>query len=203
MTRIDLTDRLRSALAAFGRVLGRFKTAALIGLVGLLALGWVAASAAWVRDVWRNRAIASLVGNHDVKVSEGDASKLVFARAYFQMKHDQIDAAQAMVSHFDLEGDNRHRAILHYDLGNARLRAAFEKIDALDFDAAGALVGLAQQNYIEAIRLDPDLWSARYNFDVSARLVRQYPSFVNTIDPRREGPHPLWTELPNVPRGEP
>ena len=198
-----LADPLRSGLLGIGLFLGRLRTTLLVVLVGALALGSIIASAIWTRDVARNRTIADLTHNHDVAVSEDDAPYLIFARAFFLMKHGELDAAQALVAHFDLSGDDKARANLHYDLGNARLLAAFEKIDKADFDAAGALVGLAQEDYIEAMRLNPDLWDARYNFDVAARLVRQYPSFANTPDPRREGPRPIWTELPNVPRGEP
>ncbi len=198
-----LSETLRTGLVEIRAFLGRIKTAMLVLQLVFLTLGTLAASAFWARDIARNRVIADLTHNHDVKVSPDDAPKLIFARAFFLMRHRRIDAAQALVSRFDLVGSDNARSDLHYDLGNARLLAAFEKIDNADFDAAGALVGLAQEDYIEAMRLNPDLWDARYNFDVAARLVRQYPSFVNTPDPRRQGPRPIWTELPNVPRGEP
>ena len=203
MTAYALVHPLGLALARIGALWRRMQTAVLILLVIALALGAAVAFTIWARDAARNRTIAALTHNHDVAVAQDAASKLLFARAYFLITHRRLDDAQALVSLFDLRGSDKMRADLHYDLGNGRLLAAFDKIDSADFDAAGALVGLAQEDYIEAMRLNPDDWDARYNFDVAARLVRQYPSFTNYPDPRRAGPRPVWTELPNVPRGEP
>jgi mxaK protein len=203
MTTFALAGPVRAVFLQIGIFWGRVKTLVLIALVIVLALCTVAAFAMWGRDAARNQTIAALANNHDVAVGQNAAPKLLFARAYFLATQGRLDDAQAVVSLFDLRGSDKARADLHYDLGNARLLAAFDKIDMADFDAAGALVGLAQEDYIEAMRLNPDHWDARYNFDVAARLVRQYPSFVNTPDPRRQGPRPIWTELPNVPQGEP
>ncbi len=203
MTRFAFVQYLRGALGQVSAFLARIKTELLASFTILIWLGAFAAFALWVRDAERNRTIDGLTHNHDIAVSQDAAPKLLFARAYFLATHRRLDDAQALVSLFDLRGSDQHRATLHYDLGNARLRAAFDKITGLDFDAAGALVGLAEEDYIEALRLNPDFWNARYNFDVAARLVRKYPSFANTPDPQRQGPRPIWTELPNVPRGEP
>ncbi len=203
MTSFALAPPVRAAFLHIGAFWARIKTFVLVALVIVLAVAAVAAFALWPRDAARNRTITALTHNHDVAVAQDAAPKLLFARAYFLITHGRLDEAQAIVSLLDLRGTDKARADLHYDLGNGRLLAAFDKIDLADFDAAGALVGLAQEDYIEAMRLNPDDWDARYNFDVAARLVRQYPSFVNTPDPRRQGPRPIWTELPNVPRGEP
>ena len=203
MTAYAFSHPISFILAQIGVLWRRVRTAALVVLVIILALATAAALAIWARDAARNRTIAALTGNRDVAVAQDAAPPLLFARAYFLITHRRLDDAQTLVSLFDLRGSTKARADLHYDLGNGRLLAAFDKIDSADFDAAGALVGLAQEDYIEAMRLNPDDWDARYNFDVAARLVRQYPSFVNYPDPRRTGPRPIWTELPNVPRGEP
>ncbi|MEW6438598.1 MAG: MxaK protein [Pseudomonadota bacterium] len=203
MTAHALAHPFGLALAQVLAFWRRIRTVALVALVIVLALATAAAFAIWARDAGRNRTIAGLADNHDIAVAQNAAPKLLFARAYFLITHRRLDDAQAMTSLFDLRGNDKARADLHYDLGNGRLLAAFDKIDSADFDAAGALVGLAQEDYIEAMRLNPDDWDARYNFDVAARLVRQYPSFTNYPDPRRAGPRPIWTELPNVPRGEP
>jgi mxaK protein len=203
MTRLALVQPLREGLAQIAAFLARIKTALLWSFAILVWLGTLAAFAVWIRDAGRNYTIDALTHNHDVAVAQDAATKLVFARAYFLAAHRRLDAAQMLVSLFDLRGSDKERAALHYDLGNARLLAAFEKIESANYDAAGALVGLAEEDYIEAMRLNPELWDARYNFDVAARLVRKYPSFVNTPDLQRQGPRPIWTELPNVPRGEP
>jgi mxaK protein len=198
-----LSTSIQISAMRIAAIWGSSKTAALVSLVVTFALGTLAAFGLCGLNMAHNRTISGLVDNHDIAVDRDAAEKLLFARAYFLMTHSRLDDAQAFVSLFDLRGSRKARAHLHYDFANARLRAAFEKIDAQDFDAAGALVGLAQADYIEALRLDPDDWNVRFNFDVATRLVRQYPSFKTYHDLRREGPHPIWTELPNVPRGEP
>jgi mxaK protein len=203
MTPFAIARPLREGLVQTRAFLARIKTALLASVAILIWLGTLAAFALWIRDAGRNYTIADLTHNHDIVVSQEAAPKLIFARAYFLATHRRLDGAQALVSLFDLRGSDKERAALHYDLGNARLLAAFDKINSLNYDAAGALVGLAEEDYIEAMRLNPNLWDARYNFDVAARLVRKYPSFANTPDPQRQGPRPIWTELPNIPRGEP
>jgi mxaK protein len=192
--------RLIADLHEFGR---RIVTTVSLCLVVGLALAAAAAGALWGMNAARNRTIAALIGGHDVTVASDGTPEVLFARAYFLMTHNRLDDAQLVASMVDLHASDRLRADLHYDMANARLKLAFDKIVSGDFDAAGALVGLAREDYREAIRLDPEDWNARFNFDVASRLVREYPSFGFTPDERRRGPRPLWTELPNTPRGEP
>jgi mxaK protein len=194
---------IRSAMLDLRRFWGRIKTAFIIGLVVAFALAATAAAAFLAVHSARNRSIATLIGGHDVAVATDAAPKLIFARAYFLMNHNRLEDAQALVSRLDIRGSRRLRADLHYDMANASLKVAFDKIDERDFDAAGAFVSLAREDFREAMRLDPDDWDARFNFDVASRLVREYPTFGFTPDPRRRGPRPLWTELPNAPEGEP
>lgn len=181
----------------------RFRTAFFVSLLAAFLLATIAAAALLALHATNNRTIAALVGGRNVPVSTEAASKLLFARAYFLMKHNRLSDAQAMVSMFDLRGGKRMRADLHYDMANASLKVAFDKIDKNDIDGAAAFVSLAREDYREAMRLDPDDWNARFNFDVASRLVREYPTFGFTPDARRRGPRPLWTELPNAPQGEP
>jgi mxaK protein len=194
---------IRSAILDLRRFWGRIKTAFIIGLVAAFALATTAAGALLGVHAAHNRSIAALIGGHDVAVATDAAPKLIFARAYFLMNHGRLEDAQAMVSMLDIRGSKRLRADLHYDMANASLKVAFDKIDKGDIDAAAAFVSLAREDYREAMRLDPDDWNARFNFDVASRLVREYPTFGFTPDPRRRGPRPLWTELPNTPQGEP
>lgn len=197
------TQRSFSVVADLRSFFRRARTILLAALFGLLVLAAVTAAALWGIDAARNRTIAALMNNHDVKVTADSAPRVIFTRAYFFMTHSLLDDAQVMVSILDVRGNNRLRADLHYDMANTRLKRAFDMIGEGKIDAAGALVGLARDDYREALRLDPDDWNARFNFDVASRLVREYPTFGFTPDVRRQGPHPLWTEMPNIPRGEP
>jgi mxaK protein len=194
---------LRSLIGNLHGIWRRIKTAFIVGFVVTLAFAATAAATLWGVNVARNATIAALIGGHDVTVAPGGVPEVVFARAYFLMTHNRVDDAQLLVSELDLRASRRMRAHVHYDMANARLKLAFDKVEKGEFDAAGTLVGLAREDYREALRLDPDEWNARYNFDVASRLVRAYPTFGFTPDERRRGPRPLWTELPNTPRGEP
>ena len=203
MTAPFFRQRSRSLLDGILGFLRRGTTIVIVGAAVLCGLASASAALLWMINAERNRIIAALVDGRDVEVATNAAPEVLFARAYFLMTHNRLDDAQQLVSMADLRADKRLRAELHYDVANARLKLAFDKIEIGDFDAAGALVGLAREDYREALLLDPDYWNTRFNFDVASRLVRQYPSFGFTPDERRRGPGPLWTELPNRPRGEP
>jgi mxaK protein len=198
-----ITQQIRSLMSALYGLGRRNVNAALLFLVIAMVLALIAAGSLWSISAARNRTIAALSEGHDEAISSDATPELLFARAYFLLTHDRLDDAQAVASSLERSGSDRLRADLHYDMANARLKIAFDKIERGDFDAAGALVGLAREDYREAIKLDPDAWNARFNFDVASRLVREYPSFGFTADERRQGPRPLWTELPNLPRGAP
>lgn len=195
--------RTRSLVAVLAGFWRRVRTAFIVGLVVGFAFAAALAASVWAVNAMRNWTITALIGGHDAAVASDGTPEVLFARAYFLMTHGRLDDAQFVVSILDLRATKPLRASLHYDMGNARLKVAFDKIESGDFDVAGALVGLAREDYREALRLDPDGWNARFNFDVASRLVREYPSFGFTPDERRRGPRPLWTELPNTPRGEP
>jgi mxaK protein len=197
------TQRIRSAIVDLRGFWRRIKTAFIFGLVVAFVLATIIAAVLWAVNAARNRTIAALMDNHDVTVANDSAPEVLFARAYFLMTHARLDEAQLFVSMLDIRGSERMRADLHYDMANGRLKLAFDKIEAGDFNAAAALVALAREDYREALRLDPGGWNTRFNFDVASRLVREYPTFGFTPDERRRGPRPLWTELPNTPRGEP
>ncbi len=203
MTAVLAPQRMRALIAHIRDFAPGITTTVIVCVVIGFALAAVAAGALWGMNAARNRTIAALNRGRDVAIASDGTPEVLFARAYFLMTHSRLDDAQPLAGMLDLRASDRLRAAVHYDLANARLKLGFDKIESGDFDAAGALVGLAREDYREAMRLDPDDWNARFNFDVASRLVREYPSFGFTPDERRQGPRPLWTELPNTPRGEP
>jgi len=199
----DTQRRIRYGIAKLDRFWRRIRTAFLIGVVVAFALAAAAATFLLGLNAARNRTIAALMNGQDRAVAIDTVPEVLFARVYFLLAHNRLNDIPPLVNMLDLRASPRLRAELHYDIANARLKLAFDKIDSGDFDAAGALVGLAREDYREALELNPDNWDARFNFDVASRLIREYPSFGFTPDERRRGPRPLWTELPNTPRGEP
>jgi mxaK protein len=203
MTGASAPTRIRYGIARLYRFWQRSRTTLLIGVVLALGLGAAAATFLLGLNAARNRTIGALMNGQDRSVSIDTPPEMLFARAYFLLAHNRLDEISPLVNMLDLHASPQLRAELHYDIANARLKLAFDKIESGDFDAAGALVGLAREDYREALRLSPDNWDVRFNFDVASRLIREYPSFGFTPDERRRGPRPLWTELPNTPRGEP
>jgi len=203
MTAASAPRQIRFGLDRLDRLWQRFRTAFLVGLVVALALSAAVATFLLGLNAARNRTIAALTNGQDRAVAINAVPEVLFARVYFLLTHNRLDDIPPLVNMLDFRGSPRLRAELHYDIANTRLKLAFDKIDNAEFDAAGALVGLAREDYREALRLNPDNWDARFNFDVASRLIREYPSFGFTPDERRLGPRPLWTELPNTPRGEP
>jgi mxaK protein len=203
MTGDSAPTRIRYGIAGLDRFWQHSRTTFLIGVVLALALAAAAATFLLGLNAARNRTIAALANGQDRAVAIDAAPEVLFARVYFLLAHNRLNDVAPLVNMLDLRATPTLRAELHYDIANARLKLAFDKIENGDFDAAGALVGLAREDYREALQFNPDNWDARFNFDVASRLLREYPSFGFTPDERRRGPRPLWTELPNTPRGEP
>jgi len=203
MKGVSAPRRIRYGIVGLGRFWQRIRTALLVSVVVALALAAAVATFLLGLNAARNRTIAALTNGQDRGVASDTAPEVLFARVYFLLAHNRLNDIPPLVNMLDLRASPRLRADLHYDIANARLKLAFDKIDSGEFDAAGPLVGLAREDYREALRLNPENWDARFNFDVASRLIREYPSFGFTPDERRRGPRPLWTELPNTPRGEP
>jgi mxaK protein len=171
--------------------------AASAAVVAASGLSWFAAK----RD---NAIIAGLLDGKNIEIDPATASsRVLFARAYFLLRRDRIDEAQAVLDQARLRADAKTRVAMLYDMANTRLRVVFDAIDQGQFDKATALIGLAKDQYTEALRLDPEAWDVKYNLDVASRLLRDLPEATPPEEPSREAPKDLWTDLPGVPEGEP
>jgi mxaK protein len=203
MSRFRAMPRLKAVVDRWQNHLRNWRSFVLAFLVVVFAFGAIVAAVSWSIKATHNRQIEALIHNHNIVVQPNAAPELLFARAYFLLTHDQMGGAQPFLAALDAGNDRRLRADLHYDMANALLKLAFTAIERGDFDQAGPYVVLSREDYHEALRLDPDDWDARYNFDVASRLIREYPQFIPHDDPRRRDPTNLWTHLPIKPEGEP
>jgi mxaK protein len=171
-------------------------------LASLLATG----AAGWrlAIEIGCNRTIASLAEGKDVAVADTAPAELLFARAHFLLSRDRIDEALLPAELGARAGAPPVQAALLYDMANARMRQAFSLIEAMQLEKAVQHLRLAKEDYRRALRLDPQLWDARYNLDVVMRMARDFPD----IEPAAGDDAPptastLWTDLPGLPKGLP
>jgi mxaK protein len=185
------------------RLWSRSKSIALLGLLCLVIVGLIVSGWLLVRNVANNRLILASTSGGDAPVAETAPAPVLFARLQFLLLHDRFDEAQALMDVIERAGDPAALARARYNFGNARMRLAFHFLERSQLDRATPLINLARDDYRRAVRLDPDLWDARYNLDVAMRLIRDYPSFDSKGDETRAGEKALWTDVPGIPKGEP
>jgi len=202
-----LRHRLRAASRRAWATLRAARGALLIMLLGAALTGAAVAIAAMIEMRRQNAIIAQLMEGHDVAVDPATApDTLRLARQYFLIVHDLLEEAQVFADIAVPQAAPHVRTLLLYNLGNARVRQAFDLIEKSDLDRAGSAIGLAKANYRHGLRIEPQNWNLKHNLDVAQRLVRDLPrasASENDEPPPTENAKPLWSDLPGVPRGLP
>jgi mxaK protein len=156
------------------------------------------------RVIVSNDKITALAQGRDVDVGPNPAPELLVARIAFLAPRGDLDQSRVLLEALDRVGDSRLRARGHYLLANGLLRQALDQLDASQIEVATPLINLAKREYRRALALAPDDWDAKFNFDVAARLVRDFPEYQKksgdelTTDPKK-----LWTDVPGKPKGLP
>ena len=177
-------------------------------LLGALALAAFAVAAVSLWQVWRDKSanalIRGLVAGRDLEIPADAPPELIHARARFLMSHVRLEEGEGLVQAMQRTGDDAALARLLYDVGNARLRAAFRGVEDQDVDEAVPHVRVAKDTYRRALALAPGNVDAKVNLDLAMRLVRDFPELGEeaTEDPKSK-PKNLWTELPGTPEGLP
>lgn len=173
----------------------------------MMAMSLVVAATAgwrWFRASRDNATINTLVAGENAEIDPASASsKVLAARAYYLLKRDRIDEAQVVLDQARFRAVPSARVDMLYNMANARLRAVFDAIEQGQFDKATSLIGLAKDEYVDALRLDPHAWNVKFNLDVTSRLLRDLPEGQGPEDSPREAPKELWTDIPGTPRGAP
>lgn len=176
------------------------------GLLLLWVLVWAGAvaQAAWALwgEVQDNRAIRSLAAGTDLPLRAGADPRAHQARALYMAWRGRIPEAEAQAA-----GLERARAALraefHYAIGNARMRRAFDQLEANRIDDATTEVNLAKAAYRQALHALPGHYDSKVNLDLAMRLVRDLPREGNGEEDPEVQPQRLWTDLPGLPRGAP
>ena len=188
-----LASRLSSARLAFILLL----MAVSLAVAAFAGWRWFDAS----RD---NATIRKLVAGENIEIDPSRASsKVLAARAYYLLKRDRIDEAQVVLDQARFRAEPKPRVDMLYNMANARLRLVFDAIEQGQLDKATSLIGLAKDEYVDALRLDPHAWNVKFNLDVTSRLLRDLPEGQGPEDNPREAPKELWTDIPGTPKGEP
>ncbi|MDO9381765.1 MAG: hypothetical protein Q7T86_02785 [Hyphomicrobiaceae bacterium] len=152
---------------------------------------------------WQNAQITALASGEDAGAN-ASAGEVQLARAAFLAARNRFDDAQAVVDAAKLTAKPHTLSRMLYNQANTNVRRAFAAIEAGKADAAIPLTKLAKDAYREALRLDPQAWNAKYNYDVASRLMRDFPGHEQDgeeVPPESEVK--LWTDLPGVPQGAP
>lgn len=195
---------LAVATRGAARLWRRWRSPLLIASAIAFAAAAVFLAAGWRSAVDANASIDALRTGHDVQVASDAAPELVLARIAFLTERGEIDQARVLVEALDRRGGDRLRAEGHYALANALLRKAFDLIERGALDEAGPFVNLTKREYRRALQLAPQFWDAKFNLDVAARLVRDFPSIERKSgDELYADPRKPWTDAPGAPKGLP
>jgi mxaK protein len=201
------TDHRESGNGLFAWLASRLAAARFVLIVMLMAVSLAVGAIAgwrWLSAARDNATIRALLAGDNVEIDPVSASsKVLFARLYYLLKRDRIDEAQIVLDQARFRADPDTRVFMLYDMANARLRVVFDAIEQGQFDKATSLIGLAKDEYVDALRVDPRAWDVKYNLDVASRLLRDLPEGQGPEDNPREAPKELWTDIPGVPKGEP
>lgn len=179
---------------------------AALGLVATLGLALTAHDLSTVVAQKRsNQLIRDLAFGRDVAVTPEAGPEALYARVRFLTQRGFVDEAEAMIEPIIASGSPELVAALYQDLGNARMRLAFEAGEQQDVDGAVPQVTLAKAAYRRALAMQPNAFDLKVNLDLASRLVRDFPQAGDgegEEDPDAK-PKNLWTELPGVPAGLP
>lgn len=199
--RSGLSRFLARAAAALRKVRTiALATALVASVAALAALSWR------IHEVRRDNAtIAALKAGDDRPVDLRTASgEVLFARSAFLLRRARREEAQAVLDASSSMSDPKLRARLIYNHANARIRDAIAAIERADTEKAIPLTRLAKDEYRLALRLDPEAWDIKYNYDVAMRIVRDFPGYEQEgEDVPPDAPKRLWTDLPGIPKGLP
>lgn len=196
-----MIERLREAIVRSWRA-----QRALLLVAGVLGSANMAVFEAveWRRAIATNDIVQALCAGRDIPVNGEAPPEALFARIAYLVKRDQLDAARGLLEALDRSGDSPMRARAHYLLANALLRTALEHVEEFELDAAGPFVNLSKREYRRVLQLDPDFWDAKFNIDVAARLMRDFPDFEKKSgDELNADPKEVWTDIPGKPKGLP
>jgi mxaK protein len=175
---------------------------AAIACVAALALSVVQALR-WQHLRMMNAAMADYAAGHDAAPPRDAFPILRAARGLMLLKQNRVDDAQAEFDSIDPDSQDPARTTLLYALANAHLRRALDLFNSEPMRKVAPLIGLAQSEYRQVLRRDPDNWDARTNFDIASALTHDpgVAAYLKGNDMARE--RALVPDAPGAPNGLP
>lgn len=178
--------------------------------LAVLSLALLFSGAALVRSghiVWGNfqdnAAIRAFADGQDVSLRKDADPRAIHARILFLAWRGKLAETQELLPRM-AGGRPDLRSDAQFAIANARMRFAYDHIEAGRFEDATPEIELAKSAYREALRAEPGNRDAKVNLELAMRLVRDLPRPLaeGEEDPENQ-PRQLWTDLPGMPRGAP
>jgi len=114
----------------------------------------------WVATSDYNEAIAT---ERFADIAERDDELGLFAAAYAAQTDGRFQEARVIYAKLEHSADEQLRAAAFYNTGNSYLQQVQTIDRETDEDLALPLIELAKGSYRDALRIEPEHWSARYN----------------------------------------
>ena len=185
--------------------MSRVRAATAILLAALILAGVVIAgvgAAQLLAARGGNMAILALASGHDVRADQDEAPLIQVARARALIGRGAIQAAQALADSLA----NAKRDIggpLHYAIGNALMRHAFELMRKMPFWKVKTGIAQAKSEYRQAIQADAGDWDARYNYAIASSFLRDSEQAQPTAGEGMAHERAAWPDIPGAPNGLP
>ena len=137
-------------------------------------------------------------------LSPAESAQKHFAYAVRLARDGRYDEAAESYSQAGRLADQGLQARIFYNLGNLYLKQAISQAEKRGVDSAMAFTDAAKSFYRRALRIAPDFWQAKYNYETAQRLVRDLPlADVESGGGGEEEMEDLWSAMPGFPIGLP
>lgn len=137
-------------------------------------------------------------------LSPAESAEKHFAYAARLARERRYDEAAESYSQASRLAGDALQARIFYNLGNLYLKQAITQAEKLGVDSAMAFTDAAKSFYRRALRIAPDFWQAKYNYETAQRLVRDLPlAEVESGGDGEEEMEDLWSAMPGFPAGLP
>jgi mxaK protein len=173
-----------------------FYTAALLLLAGTIYYG--------VETYLTTKLTQALNHPDNIIVDEHTPALLVFTKAHFLSENGNIAEAIRLYASLHTTEDHNLRALAFYNLATLYLQDGAKRWNAhgvLEAAHVSTEVELAKENYREALRLNPELWQARYNLEYAWRITPPPKEREKADFQGRKAS--IFSTLPGLPAGGP